>query len=145
MKQKFLFGLVCAMSFSMLTACGSAETATETTDTENAADSEEATDSEETTEDADSEETTDAADSQDSAEVSLETYEGDGWSAQYDPAQLRANDGDDGSVTFAFYSEDFTVAGSDYSVVSRIADTDYETVLAEKQTEYGAEDAEIMQ
>ena len=76
-------------------------------------------------------------------DTSLESYEGDGWTLQYDPDVIMANAGDDGSVTFSYYSEEYPQAGSDYMMVSRIADIDYETVLAGKQTDYEASDAEI--
>ena len=137
MKQKLILGVVCAMSLSMLAACGGA---TETTDADTQTQTQ--TQTEESTE---AEETAATEDTIDAAEISLETYTGDGWTLQYDPDQITAAAGDDGSVTFAYYSEDFTNAGSDYSIISRHTDTDYKTVLADMQKSYGAEDAEMIE
>ena len=144
MKKRCLAGLVFALSMAMFTGCGQAE---ETTDTE-AQETVEA----EVTEDAETEETADAEEAADTevqeetvSEVTLETYEGDGWTLQYDPEQIVVNAGDDGTVIFAYYSEEYTQAGSDYMMISKVADTDYETVLADKQEEYDAADEEIIE
>ncbi len=128
MKKRLVVALTLAMAVSMFTACGQS---TETTETEA---------TEETTVEETPEETTeDTA----TTEASEETYEGDGWTLQYDPSVITPNANDDGSVVFAYYSEDFTPAGSNYMMISKYTDTDYETVLADKQKEVGATDAEI--
>lgn len=127
MKKKMIAGLAVAMTLSMMAGCGQKETTTET-----------ATDTETTTDaDAAAEEDTDSTLS------TLEAYDGDGWSVQYDSSMIMANAADDGSVTFSFYSDDITPAGTNYMTISRRTGTDYETVLKDMQKSYGAEDAEI--
>ncbi len=128
MKKKIALGLVAAMTLSMFAGCGQSNEADTTAET-----TEETTEAEEVVE----EEPT-------VVEAELETYEGDGWSLQYDPTYFTANEGDDGSVVFAYYNEEITQAGSDYIMVSKLADTDYETVLTQKQEECDATDTEII-
>ncbi len=127
MKNKMIAGLVFAMTVSMLAGCGQKEATTETT-----TDTEQTTEAEDTTED-----TTVSEGS------TLEGYDGDGWSLEYDSSVITANAADDGSVTFSYYSEEFTPAGTNYVTISKKTDTDYETVLKEMQESYGATDAEI--
>ncbi len=128
MKKRLVVALTLAMAVSMFTACGQSAETTETEATE-----------ETTVEETPEETTEDTA----TTETSEETYEGDGWTLQYDPSVITPNANDDGSVVFAYYSEDFTPAGSNYMMISKYTDTDYETVLADKQKEVGATDAEI--
>ncbi len=128
MKKRLVVALTLAMAVSMFTACGQSAETTETEATE-----------ETTVEETPEETTEDTA----TTEASEETYEGDGWTLQYDPSVITPNANDDGSVVFAYYSEDFTPAGSNYMMISKYTDTDYETVLADKQKEVGATDAEI--
>ncbi len=128
MKKRLVVALTLAMAVSMFTACGQSAETTETEATE-----------ETTVEETPEETTEDTA----TTEASEETYEGDGWTLQYDPSVITPNANDDGSVVFAYYSEDFTPAGSNYMMISKYTDTDYETVLADKQKEVGAADAEI--
>lgn len=127
MKNKMIAGLVLAMTVSMLAGCGQKETTTETT-----VDTEETTEADTTTEDTTASEGS-----------TLEGYDGDGWSLEYDSSVIMANAADDGSVTFSYYTEEFTPAGTNYVTISKKADTDYETVLKEMQEFYGATDAEI--
>lgn len=128
MKKRLVVAMTLAMAVSMFTACGQSAETTETEATE-----------ETTVEETPEETTEDTA----TTEASEETYEGDGWTLQYDPSVITPNANDDGSVVFAYYSEDFTPAGSNYMMISKYTDTDYETVLADKQKEVGATDAEI--
>ncbi len=128
MKKRLVVAMTLAMAVSMFTACGQSAETTETEATE------------ETTVEETPEETTEDTTT---TEASEETYEGDGWTLQYDPSVITPNANDDGSVVFAYYSEDFTPAGSNYMMISKYTDTDYETVLADKQKEVGATDAEI--
>ncbi len=128
MKKRLVVALTLAMAVSMFAACGQSAETTETEATE-----------ETTVEETPEETTEDTA----TTEASEETYEGDGWTLQYDPSVITPNANDDGSVVFAYYSEDFTPAGSNYMMISKYTDTDYETVLADKQKEVGATDAEI--
>lgn len=127
MKNKMIAGLVLAMTVSMLGGCGSKETATETT-----------TDTEQTTEAEDTQEEDTTA----TEGSTLEGYDGDGWSLQYDSSVITANAADDGTVTFSYYSDEFTPAGTNYVMISKKTDTDYETVLKDSKESYGAEDAE---
>ncbi len=121
-----------AMTISMLAGCGQKESASSAS-----------TDAETTV----ATETTVAAetvtDESASAGSTLEGYDGDGWSLEYDSSVITALAADDGSVTFSYYPEDFTPAGTNYMLISKKTDTDYETVLKDMQTSYDAADAEI--
>ena len=128
MKKRLVVGLTVAMVLSMFTACGQTAETTET----------------EATEETTVEETTDeTAEEPAATESTEETYEGDGWTLQYNPAVITVSASDDGSVVFAYYDEEFPPAGSNYIMISKYADTDYETVLADKQKEADAADEEI--
>lgn len=132
MKKRIIAGMAVAMTISMLAGCGQKETAADTTT------------SAETTTVAETAATAETVtDETASTGSTLEGYDGDGWSLQYDSSVITALAADDGSVTFSYYPEDFTPAGTNYMMISRKADTDYETVLKDMQKSYGAEDAEI--
>ena len=133
MKKKLILVTVSAMTISMLASCGQKET---TTNTETKTDTEAATETEAAIESATETEVS-------STGSTLESYEGDGWSLQYDSSVITALPADDESVTFSYYPNDFTPAGTNYMIISKKTDTDYETVLKDMQESYGAEDAEI--
>ena len=133
MKKKLVAALVFAMTLSMFTACGQTTETTDSTATET---------TEETTEET-TDTTEESTDEIETTEVALETYEGDGWSLQYDPNSIAVNESDDGSVVFSYYNENITTAGTNYMMVTKYEDTDYETVLTQKQEENNATDVEI--